>query len=316
MNILNNHFLITGGAGFIGSYVCEYLLNHGAARVVVYDDLSRGSIKNIQNIKDDERCEFIKGDILNENDLNNAMYGIHGVFHLAGKWLLECSENPKLAFDVNIRGTLNVIESILFNNVKKIVFSSSASVYGEPESDYIKEDHPIKCSELYGTSKFSSELLINSYYNKYKESESHFDYISLRYMNVYGLRQIDDEPFSGVVAKMRRTLLEGGVPEIINDGLQTYDFIHVEDVACANIKAMESLANNQVYNIGSGMGTSISELAKILLNLSKTKMKPKYIKSDRFYVKRRVGDVSRAHKFLNFKSSIDIVDGLATLFRY
>src|SRR4030095_5475213 len=242
MDIAGKRFLVIGGAGFIGSHVAELLLAEGALQVRIYDNFSRGTSANLRTVLSDPRAEVFTdgGDILHRDLLVKAMEGMDGAFHLAALWLLQCYEYPRAAFEVNVEGTMNVAECAMAAGVRRLVFSSSASVYGEPREEPITEDHPFLCREFYGASKACGEYLLRALSNRYAGTDRHFEYVGLRYMNVYGPRQDDRGAYTGVVTKMLNALDRGKSPVIHGDGTQAYDFVDVRDCARANLAAMRS----------------------------------------------------------------------------
>ena len=315
MQIAGNSFLVIGGAGFIGSHLVDRLLEMGAEKVRVYDNLSRGKLENLKTASQNHGFEFFEegGDILHKDILEKAMRGMSGVFHLAALWLLQCYEYPRAAFDVNVTGTMNVIETVIETGVKRLVFSSSASVYGDAISEPMSENHPLLCQEFYGASKVCGEMLLRALHNRQQGLENSFNYVGLRYMNVYGPRQYDNGPYIGVVPRMINALDAGEQPTIHGDGSQSYDFIHVRDCAIANALAMQSTQTNGFYNVGTGVKTSVSQLAEMLACLHINKLDPIYKPAERAYVKNRIGCTEQARKVLGFVPSISLDQGLKDL---
>jgi UDP-glucose 4-epimerase len=315
MEIRGKRFLVVGGAGFIGSHVAELLLAEGAQLVRIYDNFSRGTRPNLAAVLRDPRGELFEhgGDILHEDLLRRAMAGIDGVFHLAALWLLQCHEYPQTAFDVNVAGTMNVVQCAMDAGVQRIVFSSSASVYGEAQQEPMDEDHPFACREMYGASKVCGEFLLRALSNRYKGSERAFTYVGLRYMNVYGSRQDERGAYIGVVTRMLNALLAGERPVIHGDGSQSYDFIDVRDCARANLLAMRSEMTDRFYNVGTGVKTSIGEIAELLTALLGVDVEPLRMASDRPVVRNRVGSTRRASAELGFSAQIPLDAGLRDL---
>ena len=319
MQIKDRKFLVIGGAGFIGSHLVDQLLSDGAKLVRIYDNFSRGSYANLESALNDPRTEIFSdgGDILHKDTLMAAMEDIDGVFHLAALWLLQCYEYPRSAFDVNVAGTMNVIEAVIASSVKRLVFSSSASVYGDSIIEPMPENHPFNCNEFYGASKVCCEMLLRASFNREQMKGNELSsFVGLRYMNVYGPRQEDKGVYVSVIARMMNALDRGEQPLIYGDGSQAYDFINVLDCARANILAMEANSSNQFYNIGTGIKTSILELVKFLSNIHTFKIEPLFAKEDRPLVKSRVGKIDKARSELNFNANIRLIEGLKDLAKW
>jgi UDP-glucose 4-epimerase len=312
MEINGNRFLVIGGAGFIGSHLVDQLLAEGAAHVRIYDNFSRGTRANLEQALSDPRAEVFAdgGDVLHRDTLLRAMEDIDGVFHMAALWLLQCNEYPRSAFEVNVAGTMNVIETVIASGVKRLVFSSSASVYGEAINEPIEEDHPFNCQEFYGASKVCGEMLLRALHNREKGAGRGFEYVGLRYMNVYGARQDDKGAYVGVIVRMLNALDAGEQPVIHGDGSQSYDFIDVRDCARANVLAMQSASTNQYYNVGTGIKTSIAELVALLSARHPNKTSARFEPGERPFVRNRVGDTEKASREISFSAEIDLDMGL------
>ena len=308
-----------GGAGFIGSHIIEQLLEAGAEQVCIYDNFSRGTIENIEQALKDERCYVFPagGDILHKDILFKAMQGVDGVFHLAALWLLQCAEYPRSAFDVNVTGAMNVVECAAQAGVKRLVFSSSASVYGNAVVEPMPEDHPFNCQEFYGASKVCGEMLINAYINQHNSRGGEMTFLGLRYMNVYGPRQDEKGAYVGVITRTLAALDRNEQPEIHGDGSQTYDFVDVRDCARANLAAMASDKTAEFYNVGTGLKTSIRALVQSVINNYPSDIAPKYIKiPNRPLVTNRIGDVSKIARELGFNADINLKNGLENLIKF
>ncbi len=309
MRIDGGRFIVIGGAGFIGSHLVDALLARGAAEVRIFDDFSRGTQANIAEALRDPRCTVCAGkaDIRDRASVEQAAAGCDGAFHLAALWLLECQEQPRAAFDVNVAGTMNVIEALHAAAVGRLVFSSSASVYGDAQSEPMVESHPMACQEMYGASKVCGEMVLRAMGNR----ADGLPWVGLRYMNVYGARQDDRGAYVGVVTRMVRDLNDAGSATIHGDGSQSYDFIDVRDCARANLCAMESDAHNECFNIGTGIKTSIRALAEQIVDL---RGRDESVRFDgapqRVFVRNRVGDPSLATARLGFTAQISLRQGL------
>ncbi|OGQ50677.1 MAG: NAD-dependent dehydratase [Deltaproteobacteria bacterium RIFCSPLOWO2_02_FULL_53_8] len=318
MQIKGKGFLVIGGAGFIGSHLVEQLLAEGASQVRVYDNFSRGTRANLEQALRNPRAEIFAegGDILHRDTLLRAMAGMDGVFHLAALWLLQCHEYPRSAFEVNVAGTMNVIEAVIASGVKRLVFSSSASVYGDAVSEPMEEDHPFNCQEFYGASKVCGEMILRALYNREQQKGSGFEYAGLRYMNVYGARQDDKGAYVGVIVRMLNALDEGEQPVIHGDGSQSYDFIDVRDCARANVLAMQSVSSNQYYNVGTGIKTSIAELVELLSDKHPNKTTARFEPGERPFVRSRVGDTAKASREIHFQAETDLASGLSQFIQW
>ena len=285
MDIKGKRILVIGGAGLIGSHVVDELLTEDIKEVIVYDNFCRGTHENIENALKDPRCRIfeIGGDILQTDILDAAMKGIDGVVHLAALWLLQCYEYPRAAFDVNIRGAFNVLEACVTHKVKRLVYSSSASVYGDAVTEIMTEDHPYNNWTFYGATKIAGEHMFKAYHRRYG-----LEGVCLRYMNVYGARQDYRGAYIAVMMKILDNLDKGLPPVVYGDGSQAYDFIYVGDVARANVCALKSDAPFGFYNVGRGIKTSIKELAEIILKISGSDLAIQYEPAGQTFVTPRL----------------------------
>jgi len=306
--------LVTGGAGFIGSFVVKELLKEPVSRVIIYDNFSRGRYENIAGSLEDPRCQVFQdgGDIRDTDVLDAAMKEADYVFHLAAMWLLHCRDYPQTAFEVNIRGTYNVLEACVKNGIKKLVFSSSASVYGDAAEVPMKEDHPFNNRNFYGATKISGEAMCRAFHDRYG-----LDYVGLRYMNVYGPYQDQRSVYSGVIPLMLNKIDRGETPVVNGDGSQAYDFVYVEDVARANVRALLAQATDAFYNVGTGVQTSISTLCQTILSLKGVGMEVNYqpySEDDaRQLVRNRIGSTDKSNKELGFQYTYNLKQGLQAL---
>jgi len=310
MEIKGGSILVIGGAGLIGSHVVEELLNEDVREVIVYDNFCRGTHENLQEALKDPRCKIfeIGGDILQADILDAAMKGIDGVVHLAALWLLQCHEYPRAAFDVNIRGTFNVLEACVNHNIKRIVYSSSASVYGDAVEEPMTEDHPYNNWTFYGATKIAGEHMFKAFHRRYG-----LEGAGLRYMNVYGARQDYKGAYIAVMMKMLDNLDNGSPPVVFGDGSQAYDFIYVSDTAKANVCALKSDIPFGFYNVGRGVKTTIKELAELILKITGSDLSIQYEPAGQTFVTNRVGDPVAAEKDLGFKWTVDLEEGLRRL---
>ena len=306
--------LVIGGAGFIGSHVVSYLLKEEVESVVVYDNVGRGDIAYLKDSLKDERCSFYPngGDIRDVDILNDAMQGVDYVTHLAAMWLLHCKDFPRTAFHVNIEGTFNVLAECVRNTVKRLIYSSSASVYGDATEVPMTENHPFNNKNFYGATKIAGEAMCRAFYDRYG-----LDYVCLRYMNVYGPHQDQTAAYTGVIPIMLNKIDANEAPTINGDGSQAYDFIDVRDVARCNVLALKSSATDQFYNVGTGVQTSIAQLCDKILELRKSGLQVSYnpySEDDaRRMVQNRIGCPIKAKKDLGFEYEIGLEQGLKDL---
>jgi len=314
MNLSGCNILVIGGAGFIGSSVVQELLKCNVAQVTVFDNFTRGKLDYISQSLNDPRCRIWPhgGDIRDVDLLDDAMKEVDVVVHLAAMWLLHCRDYPRTAFHVNIEGTFNVLEACVRNNVKRLVYSSSASVYGDATEVPMTESHPFNNRNFYGATKIAGEAMCRAYYDRYG-----LDYVGLRYMNVYGPRQDQHAVYSGVIPIMLNNIDAGKAPTVNGDGTQAYDFIYVEDVGRANICAMESDSTDQFYNVGTGIQTTIKELCDTILDLKGSDLKVQYQPyaddDARQLVQNRIGCPKLAQQDLGFEHQYNLKSGLQKL---
>lgn len=314
MKLDNSKILVIGGAGFIGSFVVAELLRENVGEVIVYDNFARGRKEYLKESLCDPRCKLypIGGDIREIDILNRAMEGVDYVVCLAAMWLLHCKDFPRTAFDVNIAGTFNVLEACVKNNVKKLIWSSSASVYGDAVELPMRESHPFNNKNFYGATKIAGEAMATAFNDRYA-----LQVIGLRYMNVYGPHQDQTAAYTGVVPIMLNKIEANEAPIINGDGSQAYDFIYVEDVARCNVDALKSDVPFGFYNVGTEVQTSIKELCDTILKLKNSKLeviyKPYTADDARALVQNRIGSKEKAEKDLGFRFSYSLNDGLQKL---
>lgn len=313
MELKGKRLMVIGGAGLIGSHTVDRLLKEDVAEVMIYDNFTRGREENLADALKDPRCSVydVGGDILQTDILNAAMKdrNIDGVFHLAALWLLQCHEYPRSAFNTNVLGTFNVMDACVANNIKRLVWSSSASVYGDAITDPMEEDHPFNNKNFYGATKIAGEAMLRSYHHRYG-----LDYVGLRYMNVYGPRQDYHGAYIAVIMKMLDAIDRGEAPTIMGDGSEAFDFVAVEDCAKANVCGMAATATDEFYNVGTGKRTSLKELAEKLLNLTGCNKEIEYApRSQATLVRNRIGSPVKATEEINFTADIELEDGLRRL---
>lgn len=314
MDVSGKSILVIGGGGFIGSHVVEELLATDVGRVVVYDNFTRGKRSHLATSLEDPRCEVFSdgGDIRDVDVLNAAVSKADGVVHLAAMWLLHCKDYPRTAFDVNIQGTFNVLEACVNNDVERLVYSSSASVYGDAVEVPMREDHPFMNRNFYGATKIAGEAMCRAFHDRYGLS-----YVGLRYMNVYGPHQDQTAAYTGVIPIMLNKIDAGETPVINGDGSQAYDFITARDAARANVLALQSEVTDEFYNVGTGVQTSIKELCDLILELTGSDLsvtyRPYSAEDARRLVQNRIGSPDKAERDLGFRYHDELRDGLLGL---
>jgi UDP-glucose 4-epimerase len=307
--------LLIGGAGLIGSHTADELLKEGVAEVRIYDNFSRGMRENLADALGDPRVNIfpLGGDILNRDLLHAALQDIDGVFHFAALWLLHCQEYPRSAFDVNVGGTFNVLEACAARGVRRVVFSSSASVYGDAVAEPMTEEHPFNNTTFYGATKIAGEAMIRALHHRRPPAGQGFDYVGLRYMNVYGPRQDYRGAYVSVIMKILDRIDRGLPPLVFGDGSQAYDFIYVGDCGRANVCAMRADATDAFYNVGTGVKTTIADLAARLLELTGSSLTIQYEPAGATFVKNRVGAPDKARRELGFTAQVPLDEGLRKL---
>jgi UDP-glucose 4-epimerase len=313
MDIRGKRLVVIGGAGLIGSHTVEALTREDVGEVIVYDNFVRGSTENLEIALQDDRVRIFDagGDICQTDVLNAALAGADGVFHFAALWLLQCYEYPRAAFDVNIRGTFNVLEGCIANNVGRLVYSSSASVYGDAVEEPMTEDHPFNFANFYGATKVAGEAMARAMHGRYG-----LDFVGLRYMNVYGPRQDYHGAYIAVIMKMLDSIDRGEPVVLFGDGSQAYDFVYVGDCGDANVCAMKAETTDRFYNVGTGVRTSLQELAEVVLRITGADVGIRYEPAGLTFVKNRIGSTKRAIEEIDFTASVSLEDGLRSLIEW
>jgi UDP-glucose 4-epimerase len=314
VDLKGKKIVVIGGAGLIGSHTVDHLIKDDVKDVVIYDNFVRGRAENLHNALKDPRVRIydVGGDVTQVDILESALDGADGVIHLAALWLLQCHEYPRTAFDVNVRGTFNVMEACVKKGVKRLVYSSSASVYGDAVQEPMTEDHPFNNKNFYGATKICGEAMLRAFHHRYG-----LNYVGLRYMNVYGPRQDYHGAYIAVIMKMLDAIERGESPTIMGDGSEAFDFVAVEDCGLANVCAMKSDAADSFYNVGTGKRTSLKELAEMLIALTGSKQPIKYApRSQATLVRNRIGSPVKASKEIGFASTIDLKEGLRRLIEW
>lgn len=283
----NKNILITGGLGFIGSHIANELLDEN--EVLILDNLSTGKINNLKDTNH-ENLKIVKEDIRN-TDLNDLTSNIDYIFHLAAMASVPLSiDEPVECSDINVNATIKLLKSAIDNDVKKIVFSSSSSVYGQNKNMPLKETEQPMPMSPYAASKASCELYLKAFYDSYG-----LNYVSLRYFNVFGPGQDKNSQYAAVIPNFISSILEGKQPEIYGDGEQTRDFIFIKDVVRANVNAAESDFNG-IINVASGEKLSINQLYEIVRKTLNSDMQPKYLPERQGDIKHSLADISNLAK--------------------
>jgi UDP-glucose 4-epimerase len=311
VDVRGKKLVVIGGAGLIGSHAVELLTKEDVGEIVVYDNFVRGTVENLTEALKDPRVRIfdIGGDVCQSDILEKALEGADGVFHFAALWLLQCHDFPRAAFDVNIRGAFNVFEACVKQGVKRLVYSSSASVYGDAVREPMDEDHPFNNKNFYGATKIAAEAMLRAFHHRYG-----LDYVGLRYMNVYGPRQDYQGAYIAVIMRMLDAIDRGQGPTILGDGSEAFDFVAVEDCGRANVCAMKADAADQFYNVGTGKRTSLKELAEMLIELTGCERPITYApRSQATLVRNRIGCPKRAAADLGFVAEKDLPAGLKQL---
>jgi nucleoside-diphosphate-sugar epimerase len=311
MDIRGKKLVVIGGAGLIGSHIVDALTREDVGEIIVYDNFVRGTTDNLAPALRDSRVKIydVGGDICQTDILNAALGGADGVFHLAALWLLQCHDFPRAAFDVNIRGTFNVLEACVQQGVGRLVYSSSASVYGDAVEEPMTEDHPFNNKNFYGATKIAGEAMARAFHHRYG-----LNVVGLRYMNVYGPRQDYRGAYIAVIMKMLDAIDSGEGPTIYGEGSEAFDFVAAADCGWANLCAIKADAVDRFFNVGTGRRTSLKELAEMLLNLTCCNHEIHYApRSQATLVRNRIGSPVRARAEIGFAAEIPLEEGLRDL---
>jgi len=311
VDIDSTRILVTGGAGLIGSATIDLLLRqHRPAQIVVLDNLARGTRDNLAAVLRHPRLRFIEGDIRDPRTVRSAIEGMDSVIHLAALRITACAADARLAMQVMCDGSFNVVEAAREAGVQKIVAASSASIYGLADSFPTREDHhPYNNRTWYGASKVMLEGLLRSYHDMHG-----LPYVALRYFNVYGPRMDLHGKYTEVLIRWMDRIAAGEPPLILGDGGQTMDFVYIDDVARANVLALQSTAADDVFNVASGTETSLNGLAAALLHAMGSDLIPEHGPERAVNpVPRRLADTAKAARILGFRAEVGLEDGLAQL---
>ncbi|WP_018099491.1 NAD-dependent epimerase/dehydratase family protein [Sinorhizobium meliloti] len=306
----NKRVLITGGAGLIGSHIADIVSREEPREILILDNFVRGRRENLHQAASTGRVRIIEGDIRDRALLARVLDGVDVVFHQAAIRITQCAEEPRLAFDVLAQGTFDVLEAAVKAGVSKVVAASSASVLGLAESFPTTEDHhPYNNRTIYGAAKAFNEGLLRSFTEMYG-----LNYVALRYFNVYGPRMDVHGVYTEVLIRWMERIAAGLPPIILGDGTQTLDFVHVRDIARANLLAAKSDVTDEVFNVASGTETSLKDLAELLARIVGSSIEPKYEPARKVNaVTRRLADMRKAERLLGFKTEISLEEGLREL---
>lgn len=309
-SLRDSRVLITGGAGAIGSNLCDQVTQAGAREILVLDNFVRGRRDNLAWADANGPVEIVEGDICDRALVDELSDGIDVVFHQAAIRITQCAEEPRLAKEVMVDGTYNVLESAVRHGVRRVIAASSASVYGLADTFPTAEaQHPYANDTLYGAAKVFNEGLLRSFHAMYD-----LDYVALRYFNVYGPRMDIHGLYTEVLVRWMERIQCGTPPLILGDGSQTMDFVYIPDVARANVLAAEADVTDAVYNVASGTETSLVELARMLLRVMGSDLDVEFGPERAVNgVPRRLADTSAARRDLGFVAETDLEAGLRGL---
>jgi UDP-glucose 4-epimerase len=305
MDLTGRKMAVVGGAGLIGSHIVDQLLAEPVAEIVVLDNFVRGTRDNLRTAAADPRVRIVEGTMLDRKTVREVLDGIDGLFLLASLWLGECVQDPRSAWETCVMGTWNVVEECLEQGVKRVVYSSSASVYGNALSIPMTEEHPFNNRTTYGATKIACEQMFRAVYEQHR-----LPFIGMRYMNVYGPRMDYRGTYVSVIMKVLDKVFAGERPVIFGDGSQMYDFVYIDDVARANIFGMKAECADEFFNVGSGVGTSINELVTLLLEIAGAPQTPEYLPQAQSFVTNRIGSTDKAAALLGFRACVPLREGL------
>lgn len=309
--ITNSTIFVTGGAGFIGSYVIEALLaNHEPKKIIILDNFIRGSYANMESYSNDPRVEFYEGDIRDTALLEKCVANCDYVYHMAALRINACAANPQEGFEVMLQATFNLANLCVKHKVKKVIYSSTASVYGLAQHFPTPEtDSPYNNQTFYGGAKVWGEQLFRSYKFMYG-----LEYVALRYFNVYGPRMDTDGKYTEVMIKWLDCIRDNRQPTIFGDGTDSMDFVHVKDVAHCNVLALLSDVTDEVFNVGDQVETNLKQMLEALLKVNNSQLKPVYKEANNINpVSRRLADISKSKRLLGYQPTLTLEQGLAEL---
>jgi UDP-glucose 4-epimerase len=301
--------LITGGAGLIGSHIADALVQDSDCEIIILDNFVRGTRKNLARALESGRLTIVEGDLRDRALLDRIVDGVDLIFHQAAIRITQCAQEPRMALEVLVDGTFSLLEAAVRHQVRRVVAASSASVYGLADVFPTAENHhPYANRTLYGAAKLFNEGMLRSFHDMYGLS-----YVALRYFNVYGPRMDVYGAYTEVLVRWLERIANGQPPIIFGDGTETMDFVHVSDIARANMLAAQAAVEDEVINIGTGRETSLTELAQQILAITGSTLAIEYGEARRINaVPRRLADVGKARRLLGFESQMSLEAGLGT----
>jgi UDP-glucose 4-epimerase len=302
--------LVTGGCGLIGSTTIDQLLREDVEKIVIFDNLVRGSMHNVAEILNDKRVELVKGDIRDVNATRRVTEGMDAVIHMAALRITACAEDPREALEVMCDGSFNVVEAAHLAGVKKIIAASSASIYGLADSfPTTEEDHPYNNRTWYGASKIMLEGLLRSFNDMYGT-----EYCAFRYFNVYGPRMDIHGKYTEVLIRWMERIEAGLPPLILGDGKTSMDFIYIDDIARANVAGLKSDVSDEVFNVASGVETTLLDLAEALMRVMGKQLQPEFGPERKVNaVPRRLASTQKAKRLLGWEAQVTLDEGLERL---
>ena len=302
-SIAGKRILVTGGAGFVGSNLVKALVQQWNARVTVLDDLFTGSLNNLTGVQH----EFILGSVEDSVLVNECIRNVDIVFHLASRNIIISNKNPREDLNVNVKGSFNVFEACLKHKIERVIYTSTSSIYGDPETIPVLENSRKKFLNFYSASKFSAEVYANTFFEVF-----HLPVTILRYSNVYGINQAPVNPYCGVVGKFIEAAVTGNPLKVHGNGEQTRDYTYIDDAVSATIAAaVHKEAIGEDYNIGTGKETSVSELAEAIIHITKSSSVIEHINNrDIDNISRRCINIEKARKQLHFEPKNSLEKGL------
>ncbi len=298
--------VITGGAGFIGSHLAHRMADLGYD-ILLFDNLYRGRYDYIKDLVDQKRAEFVEGDIRNRDEVRQVVKDAKYVFHEAAVCINYSQKCPEESVEINVDGSFNVFKAAADSGVEKLVFASSASVYGNPTYLPMDENHPLNPIPPYCVSKIAGEYFLRIF------SQQGLKFNVLRYFNVYGPRQSVDAFYTSVIINFMKKVKADQAPVISGDGSQSMDFINIHDLVEANVLAAQSNVSGEAFNVGSGTSTSVKQLAETIIALMGKKVKPIYQKEQKIIVRRRQAGISKIKTMLGFTPKVTLEEGLAEI---
>jgi len=302
--------LVTGGAGFVGSHIIDLLIDDGCAEVVAIDNMVRGCPENLADALARGSVRLIEGDIRDRQLMDELVREADIVFHQAALRITQCAEEPRPALEVMVDATFDLLELCVKHHVEKVIAASSASIYGMADLFPTNEaHHPYNNRTLYGAAKVFNEGLLRSFHEMYG-----LNYVALRYFNVYGLRMDIHGVYTEVLIRWMERIAAGKPPLIFGSGDQTMDFVYIRDIARANILAAKADVTDEVFNVASGIETSLNQLADALLRVMGSDLRPEHHPERKVNpVQRRLADTEKAYRMLGFQATVPLEEGLKEL---